>query len=230
MTSFQKNIKLTEHMIRPVILFLFFAWTSLAAEKWVRASTPNFELYTPLSEKSAREKVLYFEQLREFMSKSTRAIAQDSRIPVRIILFQTEKQFEPYRPNEVAAAYYTSGLDRDYIAIGGSVKGSERTAIHEYIHLVARHAKMNFPVWLNEGIAELYSNLQPRRNEVLVGSPIIEHIYPLREHAMPLSVLLNAGHDSAQYNRKAHAGTFYAQSWALTHMLQLENSYRLHFN
>ena len=56
-------------MIRPVILFLFFAWTSLAAEKWVRTSTPNFELYTPLSEKNAKEKVLYFEQLREFMSK-----------------------------------------------------------------------------------------------------------------------------------------------------------------
>ncbi len=217
-------------MLRLGALLLFLSLQVSAAEKWIRVTTPNFELYTPVSVKAAKEKILYFEQVREFLNKSTGGNVQDSRIPVRIILFKTEAQYSPYRFNEFASAYYSSGLDRDYIAIGGEVKESERTAIHEYVHLVARHARLNFPPWLNEGMADLYSNLEPRKDKVLIGAPIPERLYVAREKLFPLSQLLEVNVKSPEYNRKSHAGTFYAQSWALTHMLQLDKDYHANFN
>lgn len=41
-----------------------------------------------------------------------------------------------------------------------------------------------------------------------------------------LETLFSVGHDSEHYNKKKHAGMFYGQSWALTHMLTLEPKYR----
>src|SRR5271165_832280 len=45
------------------------------------------------------------------------------------------------------------------------------TAVHEYVHLLIRHKELEFPVWLNEGLADLYSTLKPQGDKILVGTP-----------------------------------------------------------
>lgn len=215
-------------LIRPIVAIIFAAISSFAAEKWIRVTSPNFELYTSHGEKKARDTILYFEQIREFFEKTSN-IRQDSRVPVRIILFASEQQYKPYRPNEIAAAYYQRGQDRDYVVIGSSQE-SERVAIHEYVHLMVQHAGITLPIWLNEGTAELYSTLRPLGNKVFIGTPIPGRLYELQGASIPIARLLDVGHASVEYNRKSHAGVFYAESWALTHMLQLTKEYRPKFN
>ncbi len=46
---------------------------------------------------------------------------------------------------------------------------------------------------------------------------------------LPLETLTSVDHDSPHYNEKKRAGLFYAQSWALTHMLNLSEAYRSGF-
>jgi hypothetical protein len=99
------------------------------------------------------------------------------------------------------------------------------------VHLVVQHAGLNFPPWLNEGIAELYSTLKPLGEKVVVGNLIAGHVQALyAEKWVPLAVILGAGHDSPYYNEKNKAGSLYNEGWALVHMLALNQDYRPKFS
>jgi len=38
------------------------------------------------------------------------------------------------------------------------------------MHLLIRHMELKLPVWLNEGIAEVYSTLRPLAGKVAIGN------------------------------------------------------------
>jgi hypothetical protein len=78
------------------------------------------------------------------------------------------------------------------------------------------------PVWLSEGIAEYYSTFEvsPNGREVYLGRVLEDRLQHLIETPMiPLETLLSVDHDSPLYNEGNRRTTFYAQAWALTHML-----------
>jgi tetratricopeptide (TPR) repeat protein len=196
--------------------------------KWLRVRSGNFEVLTTANEKRARETLVEFERVLSFFEQSLqRPIKPD--VPLRIILFRNEKEFGAYRTSESAAAYYQPGPDADYIVMHNA--GDARIAIHEFVHLLVKHSyKTHLPIWLNEGIAELYSTMQAIGNKVQIGGLIPGHIILFRsEKPIPLPMLLDVDRGSKYYNRKQHAGMFYAESWALTHMLQLSPAYRQGF-
>jgi tetratricopeptide (TPR) repeat protein len=196
---------------------------SPAADRdWTKASTPHFELYTNGGDGAAKRTVLYFEQIRSFFLDAMKAEEKDTE-PIRIIGFRSDKDYEPYRPNEFASAFYLGGYDRDYIVLGDIGAENHQTAVHEYVHLLVKHSNLKLPPWLNEGLADLYSTLQPSGNKVKVGALLIGR-YQLLQRAkwIPVERILAVGHDSPEYNTKKHAGMFYSESWALTHMLNLD--------
>src|SRR5579872_4921374 len=202
---------------------------SAADARWSRMQSPNFEMYTTAGERSARDTLRYFEQVHSFFAQAMPS-SNVKPLPVRIVAFNSMKEFEPYRPNEFAAAYYHSTADCDYIVMSHTGAETFPTAIHEYVHLVVQHAKLNLPPWLNEGVAELYSTLKPMGDKILVGS-LVEgrHYALLNEKWVPLEQILGASMDSAYYNEKNKAGSLYNEGWGLTHMLALDNAYRLKF-
>ena len=51
--------------------------------------------------------------------------------PIRIIIFGSKKEFEPYRLNESATAYYTQVRGRDYIVLGDPAAEVFPIATHE---------------------------------------------------------------------------------------------------
>ena len=96
-----------------------------------------------------------------------------------------------------------------------------RIVFHEYAHLITSNIAGSIPVWLNEGLAEFYSTFETVGDrEALIGRPVPGHLDRLNETpAAPLEELLNVKHDSALYNEGDRRSVFYAQSWALTHLL-----------
>lgn len=187
----------------------------------------GFELISTASEGRARETLREFERVSSFFEQALdRPVKPD--VPLRIVLLRDEKEFREYNPREVGAAYYAPGPDRDYIVMYPAGEQNRRIAIHEFVHLLVKHSgAKDWPVWLNEGVAELYSTMRPIGNKVQVGGLIEGHMIAFRtEKPIPLRDMLAAGHNSPLYNQKRHAGMFYAQSWALTHMLQLQPDYR----
>jgi tetratricopeptide (TPR) repeat protein len=207
-------------------LFALLYVPGVAAEReWVKIQSPHFEVFSPAGEKRARDAIIYFERIRNFFITATNSKLPPER--TTIVAFNSAKDFEPYRPNEFSIAFYLGGHERDYIVMGRTSSDARNIAIHEYVHLLVKHSGIEMPVWMNEGLAELYSTLTPVGSKVRVGDVIPERLLYLRQKKfIPLEELTAVGHDSPHYNEKNRAGVFYSQSWALTHMISLSGLYR----
>jgi Flp pilus assembly protein TadD len=201
-------------------------------EKWIKLSTPHFEMFTPNGEKRAKEALLQFEQVRTFFRQATQK-PKDSNLyetRVRIVAFRGEKDYKPYRMNEGAAAFYLKNESHDYIVMGDLEEEHFEAAAHEYTHLVVQHAGLKFPLWLNEGLADVYSTLEPHGDKTTVGKPSKGRVLVLlHENWLNLPSLFSVGRDSPYYNEKDKMSIFYAESWMLTHMLMLSEPYAMKF-
>jgi Tfp pilus assembly protein PilF len=201
-----------------------------AEARWVRLHSPNFELYTSAGARNARDTLKEFERVRSFFLQAFKG-PMGNPSPVRLVAFGSIKEYEPYRLNSFADAYYQQTPDRDYIVMSHGGADTFPIAVHEYVHLLVRHSGMKLPPWLNEGIAELYSTLKPLGDKILVGDLIPgRHRALLQEKWVPLDVILSADHNSPYYNEKNKAGNLYNEGWALTHMLFFREEYRPQFS
>ena len=210
-----------------VVVLLAAAAPAFSKQRWVKITSPNFEMFTSAGEGDGRRTILHFEQIRSFFLETVKS-RKPTPLPVRIIAFRSRKEYEPYRPNEFASAYYQSGHDRDYIVMSKISSDTRPIAIHEYVHLLVRHEGLTMPPWLNEGFADLYSTLKPWGGKVVVGEVLPGRLQLLQRKTkwLPLETLTSVDKDSPHYNERNRAGLFYAQSWALTHMLNLSEEYR----
>jgi tetratricopeptide (TPR) repeat protein len=203
--------------------------TAASAADWVRIKSPNFELFTTAGEKKGREAILYFEQVRATFDKLAKS-GSSSTLPVRIIAFRSDKEFDPYRINDFATAYYLGSRDRDYIVMRSISAEYYPVALHEYTHLIIKHTELPLPIWLNEGLAEVFSTLRPLGKQVILGALIPGRLQELATGKwLPLETLTAVDHQSPLYNEKAKAGMFYSESWALTHMLYFSTEYWKNF-
>jgi len=153
----------------------------------------------------------------------------DSSAPTTVIVFRDDASFIPFKPlyqgrPANVSGYFQSGEDVNYIAI--SLDPGERvpyeTAFHEYVHLHLKDNLPSAPLWLNEGMAELYGSLQFSRGEALLGAPIFPYVHVLRsQELLPLTTLFAIDTRSPHYNEQDKGGVFYGQSWALVHYLML---------
>jgi Tfp pilus assembly protein PilF len=202
-----------------------FSPSMKAAEHWIRLTTPHFEMYTTNSEKQGTAALQVFEQVRYFfLQKSESKRASDT--PVRIIAFRSEKEYRPYRLSEGAFAYYIRSRKVDYIVMQDISPEHHQAAVHEYTHLVIEHLGLNLPKWLNEGLAELYSSLEAKGDQAVIGRPLAGRVVILMTQPwMNLNALFAVGPDSPYYNERDKMSIFYAQSWVLTHMLALGKNY-----
>ncbi len=202
------------------------AGAAAAAPDWVRIESPHFELFTNAGERSGRRTVLYFEQVRDFFLK-TGSVGKVPASPVRIVRFRSPREFEPYRPYKAASAFYMSSPKRDLIVMGTPNRQTKNAAVHEYVHLLVKHSGADIPVWLNEGLAELYSTLEPQGKQVTFGKAA--RVLGDRQW-LPIRELLSVDYNSPHFDESDRTKVFYAQSWALTHMLCFSNPYRERFS
>jgi hypothetical protein len=83
---------------------------------------------------------------------------------------------------------------------------------------------------VNEGWAEVNSTLRPMKKETAVGDLIPRHLETLKQDKwLDFDTLTTVDRSSPIYNEAARAGVFYAESWALIHMLYLSPDYQKGF-
>lgn len=207
------------------VLTLFLAAARGAEPKWIHVPAADFEIYSSAGDGDTRRVLQSFERARGFFEQATGSTGKRTE-PVHVIVFGSKKEYELYRPNDFATAFYTQVAGRDYIVLGSANDEVFPVAVHEYVHLVAQNAGMKLPPWLNEGIAELFSTLEAQGDKVLVGRLIPGRMQALlRENWVPLAAIVSANRDSPYYNEKNKAGSLYNEGWALTHMLELNQAY-----
>jgi Protein of unknown function (DUF1570) len=210
---------------------LILAMPLQAAGKWIRLSTPNFELYTDNSEALGRETLRSCEQLRSFFSQLP-DYQQRQLAPVRIVEFSSKDQFKLYQSMEWEAGHYESNGSRDWIALGPDSTPAIRAATlaHEYHHLVAARAGLRLPRWLTEGQAEFFSTLKPSGEKTQVGALIPSRLETLRRGRwLSVEALTAVDEQSFSAFKADDAELFYSESWILTHLLEVTPRYAPNF-
>ena len=212
-----------------VSLAIIVSVSSVRAADWIKIGSANFELITNAREDAARKTLTTFEQVREFFLREEPMLA-GSPPPVTVIGFNSYTGYKPYSPRSNVLAYYQRREQGDYIVLSDLELERMRIAIHEYVHLLVSHSGLSIPLWLNEGMAEVYSTLQEQDGKLVLGTVQHDRILALGSgNWMRLPVLLRVDERSPEYNEENMGTMFYAQSCLLAHMLMLGEGYREKF-
>ncbi len=210
------------------------AYPSPRRNTWSLAQDRDFQIYSQAGAESARSALQQFEQLRTFFLRNGLVGAQlksSSRPPVRVIGFRSEKEYDAFRLRATADAFYVGTEHRDYIVMPALTPRVFRLAAHEYAHTVLHSGGLALPPWLNEGLAEFFSTIRFTLKECQFGAAPPAHLETLRHHAWtPLAQLLTTDKKSLAMKSRDQLATFYAESWALTHMLVSSPDYAPHFH
>ncbi|HMD48040.1 MAG TPA: tetratricopeptide repeat protein, partial [Bryobacteraceae bacterium] len=218
---------------------LFHRWLAILAlaipavagtvPQWRLARSDHFEVYAQASGERAAAILEHFEQLRAFfVQQGGWKVA--GPLPVRVIVFASADEYQPYRLRTNADAYYVGSGDRDYIVMAGADTRGLGIAAHEYAHLILRASDLQLPPWLKEGLAEYYTTLRMDDRGVELGGPLPGRVETLRKHAwMPLTDLMAISDASLQSQERATTDLFYGESWALVEMLALSPGYSASF-
>jgi tetratricopeptide (TPR) repeat protein len=198
-------------------------------DNWRSVRTNNLFVIGNADAEKLRQVAAWLEFFHTSFARLVSRNVLNPSVPTTVIIFRDDASFMPFKPLYQGrpaniSGFFQPGEDVNYIAI--SLDPSDRdpysTAFHEYVHLHLRDNVPNTPLWLNEGLAELYGSLQFSGNDALLGAPIYPYIHLLRDHELlPLETLFSIGTNSPHYNEQDKSGIFYGQSWALVHYLML---------
>src|ERR1700722_14467649 len=148
-----------------VCMLALFAVEASSADPWTRVSSPTIEIFTDGGEKTARDVLHRFETLQRVFDQSPIGIAPT---PLRVFVFSSADEYRKFRVDPAATAFYLTGDDRDLIVLHTGV-ALERSASHEYLHMVMRHASPALPRWMDEGVAEFYSTISISKTKIYIG-------------------------------------------------------------
>lgn len=190
---------------------------------WAVARSSHFEVFSQAGAGRAKAVLMQFEELRSFFDRNQiiPAKSQSGRWPVvRVVEFRSRNEYDAVKLRATADAYFTETGDRDYIVMPALGNDEFHVAAHEYAHFVMHAEGWEFPAWLDEGLAELFSTVNITGQRCEFGGPIPARVEVLRHHAwLPLSELFTVELNSPLRQTRQGAAVFYAQSWALADML-----------
>ncbi len=225
--------------IRLPALFLLLLALPLrlpAAENWIEVRSAHFTVYTPASEKQARNIANQFEQIRALFHAAFPQLRTNPAQSVVIIAVKGEKGMKELLPEQWeakghlhAAGLYQEGFDKHYVILQLDAEGDNpyHTLYHEYTHSLLHLNFTHIPLWLDEGLAEYLGNVALGDKESRIGTVDPSHLYVLQQNRLiPIETLLAVGQDSPYYNESDRASVFYAESWALVHYLMLNQEAR----
>ncbi len=210
-----------------VLLGLIAAYPALGRTitEWVGSSTPHFVVLTTDRKDGGQEILERLEVARQFFEKTGWADPNHVQ-PVNILAFNSDKEYYAYHFNPSAYAFYQETPKGDYVVMRDLAPEHFSVAVHEYTHSVVGHTGMNLPLWLNEGIADFYSTMECRDAKVLLGiAPPGREEFLKTRHWIDWTTLATTGQDSPYYQQPEKMLLFYAQSWALVHMLAMDPAY-----
>jgi tetratricopeptide (TPR) repeat protein len=200
----------------------------LVQRRWFETRTAHFNIYSCGAPQDVYKLSARLEQFCQAYTLMAGAQAVASP-PIVVMAFpdhETMKPFLPLYQGQPAnlAAFFQRGSDENLIVLAlpgtNSAYTDMEVIFHEYTHLLFRRNDHIWPLWLKEGMAEVYSTFETTGYNTRIGKPIDHHLRLLAQQPlMPLAELFAVVHDSPQYNERSRQGIFYAESWLLTHFL-----------
>jgi tetratricopeptide (TPR) repeat protein len=220
-----------------LVLFSAHAWARDNAPAWVEVRSPHFTVVTDAGEKEGRHVADQFERMRWVFQTLFPHANVDPAAPIMVIGVRNKQGMEALEPDAYRAkgqvnlaGLFLRNTDMNYILVRLDAQEEHPFAAvyHEYTHLELGIDGM--PLWLNEGLAEFFQNTDIRDKDVMLGQASPDNILYLRQHRLiPLPVLFQVDANSPYYHEEEKGSVFYAESWALTHYLEVTD-YKAHTN
>jgi len=201
----------------------------LVQRRWLETRTAHFNIYSCGAPQDVYKLSARLEQFCEAYTLLVGGAQAVASPPIVVMAFpdhETMKPFLPLYQGQPAnlAAFFQRGSDENLIVLAlpgtNSAYTDMEVIFHEYTHLLFRHNDRIWPLWLKEGMAEVYSTFETTGYNARIGNPIGHHLRLLAQQPLlPLAELFAVTHDSPQYNERDRQGIFYAESWLLTQFL-----------
>ncbi len=210
-----------------VVAALLTALVGQAGElTWRMLEAPRFTVYSQLSDDRTLEWAEEFSQFAEELLKLL-ATSDAQLPPLTVVIFARDREFTPYKglrpdgraPRDIAG-FFKRRETWSVVGLAGGYRNDEVRGLifHEGVHWATSAFPMTLPVWLDEGLAEVFSTFRQRGNKVQWGAVIENHVLVLRRDGlMPLEHMLFLNRKDSLFNEGARTSAFYAQSWLFVH-------------
>jgi tetratricopeptide (TPR) repeat protein len=210
-----------------IILFCFAVSTFAGDKPWLMLKTSRFGVVSQLNEKETR---LWAEEFDKYVTALHLLYKTDDNnlLPLTIVLFKNNKQFTPYKTyTESGQAKNVTGVfanmdDWSTIGLPGfkNSQATRTTIFHEAVHWYLNSQNLNIPLWVEEGIAEVFSTFEIKNGKGRWGLPMQAHVDYLNYKGLqPTRDFLFATQDEALHK----LDTFYPQAWAMIHYFMFGN-------
>lgn len=180
--------------------------------QWTRLDTPHFAIFSSAGPRVTRAIAADLEKLTALLTNASPHFRAPS-MRTRVFLFGDARDAQPYLDAAYGLRVDAAGVtvrhrDGSTILIDCTAKGGTvLTPRHELVHDLLRNSAHPLPHWIEEGLAEYYSNS---------GQTILQHVSRLRgPMRIPLEEMFALRSDSPQ----SSSWDFYAQSWAAVAVL-----------
>ena len=198
--------------------------TPIESRSWLRVRTPHFELVSGADRSSTLEIAGRLELFRAVLTRFGVGIQLEPRVPLLVYVFGDAADFERFRPRAGVEGFMLPREHRNFLVIHAGEDGMAQTsALHEFVHFVLRNGEAtHYPMWYDEGLAELLSTLEVEGSNVLVAQ-----IPPARaawlRYGSPLALRrMMTATDVYEWSDSA-LERFYAQAWALMHFFHVSD-------
>jgi tetratricopeptide (TPR) repeat protein len=217
-----------------LISFLLVNPSFLEAAKenpWVEIRSPHFAVFSDAGENMARRVTHELEKFHAVIGQFIPSIQSGPSISPIILAAENEGTFRSLLPGfweekglVRPSGIFVGGPEKNYVALRMDMDDDYRYHVvyHEYVHLLIRLNYPPLPTWLEEGLAECfgYTAISDESSNVGRASPVLLNILKNRQ-PLSISELFAVNPDSPYYREESKSSIFYAQSWALTHLLLL---------
>lgn len=217
-----------------LLLVLTLSMPDSATGKWLFGATESFEISSNTSERRTKLIIEDFQLVQAVFKQLNPGLSGATSRRLRVVICKDDKTMDMIvplyngKPKELGGMF-SRDYEGDYILINleGDFEQSKTIVYHEFVHFLVNKQKVRLPAWLSEGLAEVFSTIEPSgKKKVVIGNPPYGNVNVLLDRKMiPLDRLFRISHASSEYNSDDHGrGVFYAQSWALVHYFMFGNT------
>lgn len=205
------------------------------SKDWKRIATTDVTVVGNASEGEMRTALKQIEDFRAGLLALFPSMKLTSRLATTMVVLRDFDSFRNFQPRdergrrrENVGGYFARTPQANYMVLGayGDREATLQTVFHEYTHYVMQQNFGTLPTWLNEGVADFCSTFRSdyKNGQALIGLAPRSRLATIRERGlMPIKRILTNDGSAALLRDPNGMLTFYAESWALVHYVQLGN-------
>lgn len=194
-----------------------------APRRYVEVESPNFKIFSSMDVEATVELVDELEQFRALIFTITNAPQHESPVPTHIFAFARQHELSEFRQGRRSVGYFHHGLRANHVVLADYRRmGADAIIRHEYVHFILRNSTMvQYPLWYDEGFAELLSTAQRRDEVIAIGAFPKARANSFQYGRWIAFDRIVSARDYGDFRRQ-ELHMFYAEAWALVHYLLLD--------